>query len=193
MVRKQITFGASKAFGKAFMEMGRQAVANATYKPDLNEPTENSKDKGGSSQANPSQQATKQLKMTLDEAHLILNVKREASLEEIKENYDHLFKVNSPPQPKVEDGKAEAQPKKPQRRSHAAKVKPETQPYSHYLQSKVVRAFERIQAEQSSRIEAEKAGETVEAAEAAETDNKTENASPESSTQSKSNEKTKEQ
>lgn len=136
------------------MEMGRQAVSNATHKPDLNEPSQQSNDKNAS-QANPSQHATKQLKMTLDEAHLILNVKREASLDDIQHNYDHLFKMNSPPQPKV-DPKAEAQPKKPQRRSHLNKVKPDTQPYSHYLQSKVVRAFERIQAEQSSRIETEK-------------------------------------
>lgn len=145
------------------MEMGRQAVANATHKPDLNEPTEQSNDKNAS-QANSSQKATKELKMTLDEAHLILNVKREASLDDIKENYDHLFKVNSPPQPKV-DAKAEVQPKKPQRRSHLNKVKPDTLPYSHYLQSKVVRAFERIQAEQSSRIEGEKNGDELSTAE----------------------------
>lgn len=157
----QVTFGASRAIGKAFVAMGRQAVDNATYKPDLNEPTEQSNDKNAP-QGNPSQKATKQLKMTLDEAHLILNVKREASLEEIKDNYDHLFKVNSPAQPKV-DPKAEAAPKKPQRRSHTSKLKTDTIPYSHYLQSKVVRAFERIQAEQSSRIEMEKHQDNIEA------------------------------
>ncbi|KAG6862221.1 hypothetical protein C0995_002152 [Termitomyces sp. Mi166 len=69
--------------------------------------------------------------MTLDEASLILNVKREDSLEQILKNYEHLFKANSPSPP----------PEKPMR----GKALQPT--HSHYLQSKVFRARERIEAE----------------------------------------------
>ncbi|KAG6868107.1 hypothetical protein C0993_007517 [Termitomyces sp. T159_Od127] len=76
--------------------------------------------------------------MTLDEANLILNVKREASMEQVLkltvvgfQNYEHLFKANSPPPP----------PEKPVRGKASQPA------YSHYLQSKVFRARERIEAE----------------------------------------------
>ncbi|KAG6896432.1 hypothetical protein C0992_008309 [Termitomyces sp. T32_za158] len=69
--------------------------------------------------------------MTLDEANLILNVKREESLEKVLKNYEHLFKANSPLPP----------PEKPVR----GKASPPS--HSHYLQSKVFRARERIEAE----------------------------------------------
>jgi mitochondrial import inner membrane translocase subunit TIM16 len=49
------------------------------------------------------------------------------------QHYEHLFKVNSPPT---------APPKAP-----AAGKKPVPPPYSHYLQSKIVRARQRIEAE----------------------------------------------
>jgi import inner membrane translocase subunit TIM16 len=87
--------------------------------------------------------------MTLDEAQLILNVKRGAEIQQIWkviycflffdfgsniswQNYEHLFKVNAPlPKPdKPPTGKQSTLP------SH-----------SHYLQSKVFRARERIEAE----------------------------------------------
>jgi len=69
--------------------------------------------------------------MTLDEAQLILNLKREEGIEEVLKNYEHLFKANSSP------------PSPPQPTSSRT-----TSPtYSHYLQSKVVRARERIEAE----------------------------------------------
>ncbi|KAG8711814.1 hypothetical protein FRC11_001770 [Ceratobasidium sp. 423] len=79
--------------------------------------------------------------MTVDEAQLILNVKREASLEEIVKRYETLFKQNSPPPP-------------PEPESAAAKSKKTQVPsWSHYLQSKVVRARERLEAE--AQVEAE--------------------------------------
>ena len=71
--------------------------------------------------------------MTVDEAQLILNVKREASLEEIVKRYESLFKQNSPPPPP--EGGAPASKKTP------------APTWSHYLQSKVVRARERLEAE----------------------------------------------
>jgi len=69
--------------------------------------------------------------MTMDEAQLILNVKRSDGLEQTLKNYEHLFKANSPP---VLDKSSSS-------RSTSAPA------YSHYLQSKVVRAKERIEAE----------------------------------------------
>ena len=56
--------------------------------------------------------------MHLDEARKILNVEKDTSLEEIKKNYTHLFEAND-----------------------------STKGGSFYLQSKVVRALERIELE----------------------------------------------
>lgn len=53
--------------------------------------------------------------MTIDEAHLILNTKKDTPLQDLIAKYDHLLKVNDNT--------------------------------SHYLQSKVVRAKERIELE----------------------------------------------
>lgn len=85
--------------------------------------------------------------MTLDEAKLILNLKQDLSaaaigagsvatgegksvLEQVREamvkNYDHLFQTNAPPAPKGQKGGGAG---------------------SFYVQSKVVRARERIEAE----------------------------------------------
>src|SRR5882724_8351842 len=90
--------------------------------------------------------------MTIDEAHLVLNVKHGEDMERIlqvtiphlsfglltithsSQNYEHLYKANSPP------GSTTPNPKPAG--SHALQ-----QPaHSHYLQSKVVQAHERIQA-----------------------------------------------
>jgi import inner membrane translocase subunit TIM16 len=90
--------------------------------------------------------------MTLDEAHLILNVKRGEEVEMIlkvcpnyspvyhfiptlsAQNYEHLFKANSPAPPPP---KTDSPP--------SGRLIPPS--HSHYLQSKVVRARERIEAE----------------------------------------------
>lgn len=93
--------------------------------------------------------------MTLDEAHLILNTKREEALEAVLkvrlvppliaglivtlengQNYEHLFKMNSPPPP--------PETVKPRLAGKQPSYVPTN---SHYLQSKVVRARERIEAE----------------------------------------------
>jgi import inner membrane translocase subunit TIM16 len=99
---------------------------------------------------------TREHRMTLDEAHLILNTKREDALEnvlkvripssfffflrpftyvQIPQHYEHLFKMNSPaPPPEVV-------------KPRPAGKQPVIPSHSHYLQSKVVRARERIEAE----------------------------------------------
>lgn len=107
---------------------------------------------------------TREHRMTLDEARLILNLKKEEPAERMLQvrfwslhaahfslrsqvliarscqHYEYLFKANSPPEA----------PAKP------APGKKATQLYhSHYLQSKVVRARERIEAETKSLAEAE--------------------------------------
>ena len=102
--------------------------------------------------------------MTLDEARLILNVKEKDPVERIvqvrlavvllsfpayadavprPQNYEHLFKQNSPPPP----------PEKPVPKSS----KQAAPAHSHYLQSKVVRAKERLDAELQASLAEESA------------------------------------
>jgi len=89
-------------------------------------------------------QITRSHKMTLDEATLILNVKSDDSVEQVLKSYEHLFKANSPPPP----------PEKPIRGKVVAALA-----HSHYLQSKLVRARERIEAE--FKVSSNPAGETT--------------------------------
>ena len=94
-------------------------------------------------------QLTRHHRMTLDEAQLILNIKRGDTLEQtlkvftrsylpitlfisFPKNYEHLFKINSPPPP-------QPKPTTPGRQTLTF--------HSHYLQSKVFRARERLEAE----------------------------------------------
>lgn len=127
----QILITGTRILGKAFFEAGRQAVKNAKHSPQ----GALGSDVTGVENANTGSMTdhlTRQYRMTIDEANLILNVKREDSMEQILKNYDHLFKANSPT-PKPDKPPAGKQPPLP---SH-----------SHYLQSKVFRARERIEAE----------------------------------------------
>ncbi|KAF7321281.1 Mitochondrial import inner membrane translocase subunit tim16 [Mycena kentingensis (nom. inval.)] len=117
----QICIASTRILGKAFAEAGRQAVKNAKSSPQAL-----ASDVGGVGNANSASrtdQLTRQHRMTLDEAQLILNVKPGETLEKTLQQYEHLFKANSPPPP--------------------SKI----QPHSHYIQSKVVRARERLEAE----------------------------------------------
>ncbi|KAG6842119.1 hypothetical protein C0991_002773, partial [Blastosporella zonata] len=127
----QIFITGSRILGKAFFEAGRQAVKNAKHSPQgaLGGDVAGV---GSATSGSATDQLTRQHRMTLDEANLILNVKREDSVEQVLKNYEHLFKVNSP---------APAPEKKPMK----GKSAPPTN--SHYLQSKVFRARERIEAE----------------------------------------------
>ncbi|KAG6813641.1 hypothetical protein H0H92_008878 [Tricholoma furcatifolium] len=126
----QILITGSRILGKAFYEAGRQAVKNAKQSPQ-GALGGDAAGVGTATSGSATDQLTRTHRMTLDEAQLILNVKREDSMEQILKNYEHLFKANSP---------APA-PEKPVR----GKALPPSN--SHYLQSKVFRARERIEAE----------------------------------------------
>ncbi|KAF8813577.1 protein transporter [Phlegmacium glaucopus] len=127
----QILITGSRILGKAFFEAGRQAVKNAKHSPQSVMGSD-AAGVGHATSDSPTDQLTRQHRMTLDEAQLILNVKRGDGMQQIMKNYEYLFKANAPlPKPdKLPTGKQLPLP------SH-----------SHYLQSKVFRARERIEAE----------------------------------------------
>ncbi|KAH9485352.1 Mitochondrial import inner membrane translocase subunit tim16 [Psilocybe cubensis] len=127
----QIFITGTRILGKAFWEAGRQAAKNARSSPAAAMGND-SAGVGHATSGSPTDQLTRQHRMTLDEAQLILNVKRGDDMKQILKNYEHLFKANSPPPP----------PEKPVPGKKA--VAPT---HSHYLQSKVFRARERIEAE----------------------------------------------
>ncbi|KAI0329689.1 protein transporter [Cubamyces sp. BRFM 1775] len=126
----QIAIAGARIFGKAFIAAGRQAIQNAKYRP----PGAGGTDVAGVGNATSgslTDRLTREHRMTADEARLILNVKKDDPIERIVQNYEHLFKANSPPE----------KPPKP------ASGKTPIPTHSHYLQSKVVRAKERLEAE----------------------------------------------
>ncbi|KAI0093082.1 hypothetical protein BDY19DRAFT_406875 [Irpex rosettiformis] len=128
----QITIAGAQIFGKAFVAAGRQAIQNAKSRPEAAMGGDVSGLQTATS-GSLTDRLTREHRMTLDEARLILNLKKEDPAEKIIQHYDHLFKVNSPP----------AAPPKPP----TAGKKVPLAVYSHYLQSKIVRARERIDAE----------------------------------------------
>ncbi|CDR87329.1 related to PAM16-Presequence translocase-Associated Motor [Sporisorium scitamineum] len=145
----QILFVGTQIVGKALLEAGRQAGRNARAGR-VEASAAGAAGVGSGSAASPSDQLTKTHRMTLDEAKLILNLKQDLSaaglasaasasaaggegksiLDQVREamvkNYDHLFATNAPPAPKGQKGGGAG---------------------SFYIQSKVVRARERIEAE----------------------------------------------
>ncbi|KXN90652.1 Mitochondrial import inner membrane translocase subunit tim-16, partial [Leucoagaricus sp. SymC.cos] len=128
----QIFITGSRILGKAFYEAGRQAVKNAKHSPAAAMGSDVA-GVGNATSGSVTDNLTREHRMTLDEAHLILNLKRDDEMEKILKNYEHLFKANSPPAPKTDKPPA---------------GKPQAPPaYSHYVQSKVVRARERLEAE----------------------------------------------
>ncbi|KAJ7262258.1 Pam16-domain-containing protein [Mycena haematopus] len=127
----QIVITSARILGKAFVEAGRQAVKNAKQSPQGALGGDVS-GVGNANSASRTDQLTRQHRMTLDEAHLILNLKHGEEMEKIMQSYEHLFKANSSP-PKPPPGK-----------------QPSIISHSHYIQSKVVRARERIEAEVAS-------------------------------------------
>ncbi|GAA6041329.1 hypothetical protein JCM8097_007664 [Rhodosporidiobolus ruineniae] len=139
----QVVLLGSQILGKAFVQAWRQAARNARS------PAAEAAAGGG---RNGNVDAlTRNMGMTLDEAANILNVKRagiqaaeETELQQMLKNFDHLFTANAP---------------------LTAEGKPHS---SHYLQSKVVRAKERIEAEMKGAFQAAAApGEGAAAAEGA--------------------------
>ncbi|KAH9998487.1 Pam16-domain-containing protein, partial [Russula compacta] len=120
----QILITGTQIFGKALLEAARQAAKNAKHRPQGVIGSDVA-GVGNATSGSLTDKLTREHRMTLDEAHLILNTKRTESIEQILQNYEHLFKANAPPE-----------------------VPPTPAPrHSHYLQSKVVRARERIEAE----------------------------------------------
>jgi len=128
----QILITGTQIFGKALLEAGRQAAKNAKHRPH-GAISSDVAGVGNATTGSVTDKLTREHRITLDEAHLILNTKRGDGMEQILQSYEHLFKANSPPEvpPKATPG---------------ARGAP-TSRHSHYLQSKVVRARERIEAE----------------------------------------------
>ncbi|PWN50582.1 hypothetical protein IE53DRAFT_387099 [Violaceomyces palustris] len=141
----QVLFEGTRIVGRALVEAGRQAGRNA--RAGRVEASAGAGEASSSRAGTPSQQLTRSHRMTLDEAKLILNVKADfniaematraaakegekTALDEFRENmiknYDHLFAINAPPAPKGQTGGGSG---------------------SFFLQSKVVRARERLEAE----------------------------------------------
>ncbi|KAH7925960.1 protein transporter [Leucogyrophana mollusca] len=137
----QILVTGAQIFGKALFEAGRQAVKNAKHSPQGAIASDAAGVRNATS-GSATDKLTREHRMTLDEAHLILNVKRGEALENVLKNYEHLFKVNSPRPP----------PEAPKAGARAGK-QPAPPAHSHYLQSKVIRAKERIEAELKVAVE----------------------------------------
>ncbi|KAJ3868531.1 hypothetical protein EV359DRAFT_60540 [Lentinula novae-zelandiae] len=138
----QIAITGTRILGKAFLEAGRQAAKNARA-PAAGSVGNDVAGVGNASSGSMTDQLTRQHRMTLDEAHLILNVKRGEEMDNVLKHYEHLFKANSPP----------ALP--PKSAAPAPRARTPGQFHSHYLQSKVFRARERIEAENKIPTEAE--------------------------------------
>lgn len=148
----QVFFVGSQIVGKAFMEAGRQAVRNIRATPEA-AAAGGAATGPGSKAGGVSGELTRAHRMTTDEAMLILNFKQEnaaklPSPEELEkmvqvsyapdflallvltpastQTYERLFKINAPPAPKGRQGGGQG---------------------SFYIQSKIVRARERLEAE----------------------------------------------
>ncbi|KAF8482967.1 hypothetical protein DFH94DRAFT_730955 [Russula ochroleuca] len=128
----QIVITGTQIFGKALLEAARQAAKNAKHRPQGAIGAEVA-GVGNATTGSVTDKLTREHRMTLDEAHLILNAKREEGIEQILKNYEHLFKANAPPEVPPTNA--------PSGRGTGISR------HSHYLQSKVVRARERIEAE----------------------------------------------
>ncbi|WWD19877.1 hypothetical protein CI109_104346 [Kwoniella shandongensis] len=125
-----------KVLGKATAAAGSQAVRNFKHKP------EGVADSGPVGAGSSKSKVTSQLGMSLDEAHLILNVKKDEPMDVIQKHYETIFAANSPPAPSAE-------PVVPTPRQ-AGKKATKLPSHSFYLQSKVFRALERIKAEREA-------------------------------------------
>ncbi|AAW44839.2 hypothetical protein CNBG0050 [Cryptococcus deneoformans B-3501A] len=127
-----------KVLGKATAAAGQQAIRNFKVKP---EGAPDSSPVGAGSSKN---SITSQMQMSLDEARLILNVKKDDPMEVIQKHYDYIFAANSPPPPSAESI--------PPVKGGATGKRSKVPTHSHYLQSKVFRALERIKAEKEAEL-----------------------------------------
>ncbi|KAK0544112.1 mitochondrial import inner membrane translocase subunit TIM16 [Tilletia horrida] len=143
----QIIFNGSIILGRAFAEAGKQAIRNARSGEAAAAAASAGSAQGGVGGRNgtaggdPSHALTRVHRMTLQEALQILNLKAPTSTTsthlfprtdvtaaDLAKRYEHLFKTNAPPAPKGSPPGTGGQG-------------------SFYIQSKVVRARERIEAE----------------------------------------------
>ncbi|KAK8853449.1 hypothetical protein IAR55_004156 [Kwoniella newhampshirensis] len=130
-----------KVLGKATAAAGSQAVRNFKHKP------EGVADSGSGGAGSSKNKVTSQLGMSLDEAHMILNVKKDEPMDVIQKHYETIFAANSPPPPSAEPVAAAA---KQAGKQQAGKKASKVPTHSFYLQSKVYRALERIKAEREA-------------------------------------------
>ncbi|PWN22957.1 hypothetical protein BCV69DRAFT_103031 [Microstroma glucosiphilum] len=139
----RVVFQGTQIVGKAFAEAGRQAWRNARTVPAEASAAGGAGAGGANSASGNSKgdQLTRTHRMTVEEARMILNLKAQEGevVEEAKarltKSYDHLFAVNAPPAPKGQKGGGSG---------------------SFYMQSKVVRARQRIEAEWEEQLQAVK-------------------------------------
>ncbi|OBZ70657.1 Mitochondrial import inner membrane translocase subunit tim16 [Grifola frondosa] len=130
----QIAIEGAKILGKAFAAAGRQAAQSGCKVSTSRRAGGDIAGVGNATSGSATDRLTRELRMTVDEARLILNTKKEDPMEKISQHYEHLFKANSPPAaPPKTTGKQAVSPF-----------------HSIYLQSKVFRARERLEAESSS-------------------------------------------
>ncbi|GAA5938739.1 import motor complex subunit PAM16 [Sporobolomyces koalae] len=135
-VLAQVVILGSQILGKAFVQAWRQAARNARASESVG-----GGGAAGAGSARGGSGVDRQMGMTLDEAANILNVKKpseafqESELQQMLKNFDHLFAANNP---LTKEGKPHS---------------------SHYLQSKIVRAKERIEAEVKGGLGAKAAAE----------------------------------
>ncbi|EJD52762.1 hypothetical protein AURDEDRAFT_55814, partial [Auricularia subglabra TFB-10046 SS5] len=139
----QLMITGSRILAKAFLEAGRQAVKNAKHRPQggVGDAAGVTTARSGSV----TDRLTREHLMTMDEAHLILNVKRGEPMEKIIRHYEHLFRANAPPV--VETAKPAQGAPAPQNSKFFTGRGAGQRYHSAYIQSKVVRARERIEAE----------------------------------------------
>ncbi|KAG1890210.1 hypothetical protein F4604DRAFT_1612316 [Suillus subluteus] len=131
----QILGTGAQIFAKALFEAGKQAAKNARHTPQGAIGSDIAGVRNATSSSS-TDKLTREHRMTLDEAHLILNLKQGEPPENVLKNYEYLFKVNGPrsaPDPPTTGARPGKQSTPPT--------------HSHYIQSKVVRARERIEAE----------------------------------------------
>ncbi|KZT10748.1 uncharacterized protein LAESUDRAFT_672215 [Laetiporus sulphureus 93-53] len=128
----QLVVIGAQSFVKAFVAAGRQAHRNIQHRPEGGI-SGDAAGVGNATTGSITDKITREHRMTAEEARMILNVKKDDPLERILQHYQHLFKANSPPPPPPKPVPGQRVPPPPA--------------YSHYLQSKVVRARERIEAE----------------------------------------------
>ncbi|KAL6305216.1 hypothetical protein BKA93DRAFT_817143 [Sparassis latifolia] len=133
----QIAIAGAQILGKAFVAAGRQAIQNAKHRPQAALGGDAAGVQNATSGSH-TDRLTREHRMTPDEARLILNVKKDDPAELLHQRYEHLFRANSPPP---------LPPKPPGSGTGRAQPGPA---HSHYLQSKVVRALQRLQAEAST-------------------------------------------